>query len=316
MKKILYTLFFISFLPLVANDSYGWNIPDSSINIGGYLDLTYDDKRDEKFLFNDIAMLLSVSKEHWSFLGELEFTHISLDGKSNSSRDIDMNLERFQLTYVLNDEQSIKVGRFNSDVGYWNQAPIPILEDTTTVPHMIGNFFPKATTGISFQQIINEGNSVSFTFQDNQDIAHQDNAIEVNNHKAIAYYGEEEDLSWRVSLGEYREDNYKKARYFGVGSEYEGEEFSIQSELFTQKADSLEEKPYSGYVQSTWHVEDRQDAVVRFEAYKDNALEVEEQVYLLGYTYRPSSHTALKGEYIHHTKLPLNRFVYSISVLF
>jgi hypothetical protein len=318
MKQTLVILILSYGSMLWAKDenSYGWNIPGSSVNIGGYLDMSYDEKREEKFLFNDIAMIFSASEHHWNLLGEVELSHISLDGRSDNGSDIDLNVERLQLTYAFNDKQSVRVGRFNSDIGYWNQAPIPILEDTTTVPHSVGNFFPKATTGILLQQNINEENSISFTFQDNQDIAHQDNSIEINAHTALAYYGIEEDISWRISLGEYKEENHQSARYLGVGSEYEGEEFSLQAELFTQKSDSLEKKPYSGYLQSTWHFEERQDVVVRVESYKDNALDVEEQTYLLGYVYRPTSHTALKGEYVYHTKLPLNRFVYSLSVLF
>ncbi|RUM68712.1 MAG: hypothetical protein DSZ07_06140 [Sulfurovum sp.] len=313
---IFFILIHSSFLWAEEEASYGWNIPNSSINIGGYLDTTYDTKREEKFLFNDIALIFSANKEHFNLLGEVELSHISLNGKSNNRSDIDLNVERLQLNYTLNDKQSIQIGRFNSDIGYWNQAPIPILQDTTTTPHIVGNFFPKATTGVLFRQNINEENSFSITFQDNKDIAHQDKAIQVNRHQALAYYGTHNDFSWRFSLGSYRENRNKKARYIGIGSEYDGEEFSIQTELFKQHSDKDDEKPYSGYIQSTWHFKEKQDATFRFESYEDNALDIKEEIYLLGYSYRPTKNTALKGEYIHHTKLPLNHFVYSFSVLF
>jgi len=313
---IFFILIYSSFLWAEEEASYGWNIPNSSINIGGYLDTTYDTKREEKFLFNDIALIFSANKERFNLLGEVEITHISLNGKSNNRSDIDLNLERLQLNYTLNDKQSIQIGRFNSDIGYWNQAPILILQDTTTTPHIVGNFFPKATTGVLFRQNINEENSFSVTFQDNKDIAHQDEAIQVNRHQALAYYGTHNDFSWRFSLGSYRENRNKKARYIGIGSEYDGEEFSIQTELFKQHSDKNDEKPYSGYIQSTWHFKEKHDATFRFESYEDNALDIKEEIYLLGYSYRPTKSTALKGEYIYHTKLPLNHFVYSFSVLF
>jgi hypothetical protein len=312
---IFFILGYDSFL-WAGEATYGWNVPNSSLNIGGYLDMTYDEKREEKFLFNDIAMIFSANQNRFDLLGEIEFSHISLNGKSNRSSDIDINVERLQLSYALSDEQSIRIGRFNSDIGYWNQAPIPILQDSTSTPHIVGNFFPKATTGVLYNQNINENNSFSLTFQDNKDIAHQDESIHVNRHKALAYYGVNNDFSWRFSLGTYRESNHKKARYIGMGSEYNGEDFLIQTELFTQNTAKSDEKPYSGYVQSTWHFKETQDAVLRFESYQDNALDVKENIYLLGYVYRPNSNTALKGEYIHHTKLPLNRLVYSFSVLF
>jgi len=313
---IFFIVLYSTILWADEENTYGWNVPNSSLNIGGYLDMTYDEKREDKFLFNDIAILFSANQNRFDFLGEVELSHVSLDGKSNSSTDIDLNIERLQLGYALSDEQHIQLGRFNSDIGYWNQSPITILQDTTTTPHMVGNFFPKATTGVLFHQHLNEENSFSLTFQNNKDMAHQDNTIQVEKHKALAYYGVDEDLSWRFSFGEYQEDKHKKARYLGVGSEYDGEDFSLQVELFTQQTNHNDEKPYSGYVQSTWHFKENQDAVVRFESYRDNELEVKEQIYLLGYAYRPTNNIAIKGEYIYHSELPLNRFVYSLSVLF
>jgi len=316
-KKIYYTLLMAtSLLFSNENSSYGWDVPNSSLNIGGYLDMSHDKKREKNFLFNDIAMLFSANQNRFDLLGEIELSHISLDGKSNNNADIDLNLERLQLSYALSDEQSIQIGRFNSDIGYWNQAPIPILQETTTTPHIVGNFFPKATTGVLFRQNINEENAFSLTFQDNKDIAHQDELIQVNRHKAFAYFGMYNNVSWRFSLGSYRDNREKKARYIGIGSEYEGEEFSIKAEFFKQHSDKNSEKPYSGYVQSTWHFKEKQDSTFRFESYEDNALDIKEEIYLLGYTYRPTTSTVFKGEYIYHTKLPLNRFVYSFSVLF
>jgi hypothetical protein len=316
-KKLYYTILVTTSL-LLANEesSYGWNLPNSSLNIGGYLDITYDEKRDEPFLFNDIAMLFSGNRNRFDLLGEIELSHISLDGKSNSSSDIDLNLERLQLTYALSDKQSIQVGRFNSDIGYWNQAPIPILQETTTTPHIVGNFFPKATTGLLFRQNINENNSLSLTFQENRDMGHQDNTIEVNRHLGMAYWGIKDDFSWRFSIGKYRNSQDINEKYMGIGLEYEREEVSLQTELFTQQSDKTEDKPYSGYIQATWHVKESHDMVARFESYRDNGIDVKEQIYLFGYAYRPTNNIAIKGEYLYHSKLPLNRFIYSFSVLF
>ena len=313
-KKLL---IFISTL-LVANDTkeYGWDFYDGAVNIGGYLDMTYDEKREEKFLFDDIALLFSSRHERFDILGEVELAHISLDGKSNNNSDVDLNLERLQLNYTLDDKQSFQIGRFKSDIGYWNQAPILILQNTTTKPHIVGNFFPEATTGLLYRYNLNDENSLSFTFQDNPDIAHQDGVINVERHKAFAYSGAKDDLSWRFSVGEYKEDNSVEADYIGLGSKYEADDFEVQAELFVQDSELSDEKPYSAYLQPTWHFKENHDTVMRFERYKDKSLDVKENIYLLGYVYRPNSNTALKAEYIYHTELPLNRFVYSFSVLF
>ena len=313
-KKLL---IFISTL-LVANDTkeYGWDFYDGAVNIGGYLDMTYDEKREEKFLFNDIALLFSSSHKRFDILGEVELSHISLDGKSNNSSDVDLNLERLQLNYVLSDKQTLQVGRFKSDIGYWNQAPILILQNTTTKPHIVGNFFPEATTGLLYRYNLNDENSLSFTFQDNTDISHQESVINVSRHKGFAYYGTDDDLSWHFSVGEYREESSIEADYIGIGLKYDIDDFDIQAEYFVQDSEISEEKPFSAYVQPTWHFREKDDAVMRIESYRDSALGVKEEIYLFGYVHRPNRNMVLKGEYIYHTELPLNRFVYSFSVLF
>ena len=318
MRDLFIVFLLLSHTLLWAEEEagYGWNVPNSSLNIGGYLDMTYDEKRDEKFLFNDIAILFSANQERFDLLGEVELSHISLDGKSNSSTDVDLNIERLQLSYALSDEQSVQVGRFNSDVGFWNQAPILILQETTTEPQMVGSIFPKATTGLLYRQDINTENSFSLTFQKNRDLAHQDEQVEVDQHYGVAYHGSKNELSWRLSAGQYSDTHNIESNYIGVGSLYDGERFMFQAELFGEDADNDDANAYSGYLQSTWHFQDKQDAVVRFESYRDNELEVKEQIYLLGYAYRPTNNTAIKGEYIYHSELPLNRFVYSLSVLF
>ena len=314
-----YYMVLISSCFLFANEygGYGWNIANSSLNIGGYLDMTYDQDREDKFLFNDIAMLFSATKNRFDLLGEVELSHISLDGKRDRSSDVDLNIERLQLGYALSDKLTINIGRFNSDIGYWNQAPIPILQDTTTQPHIISNLFPKATTGLLFRENINENNSFSITLQDNKDIGHQDNSMKINRHFGMAYHGIKDDLSWRFSVGRYRDSRDMIASYYiGIGSEYDIENFSIQAEFFTQNSKKRDDKPYSGYFQSTWHFKESQDGVIRFESYDDNAIDIKEQIYLFGYAYRPTNNIAFKAEYIYYSKQPLSRYVYSLSVLF
>jgi len=314
MKKIV--IFYLLQMGLLLATDYGWDVPNSSLNIGGYLDISYDEKREDPFLFDDIATIFSANEGHFDVLGEIELSHISIDGKSNSRNDIDVNIERLHLSYAINDEQIFQVGRFNSDVGYWNQAPITILQDTTTTPHSVGNFFPKATTGLLYRNSINPQYTFSLTLQHNNDLAHQDGMERLEEHKAFAYHGEKDDLSWGLFLGSYRYEDKPTAQYAGVGATYEMDNLSVQGELFIQNAEKEEEKPYSAYLQSTWHFKEKQDGVLRVESYQDNALEVNEESYLLGYVYRPNKNMALKGEYLYHTKLPLNRFVYSFSVLF
>lgn len=42
---------------------YGWDIPKTSVNIGGYLDTEYNDDDEGKFKFDKIALVASAHKD-------------------------------------------------------------------------------------------------------------------------------------------------------------------------------------------------------------------------------------------------------------
>jgi hypothetical protein len=320
MKDICGVLFFI-LLSLIAyaeeSTNFGWSPPNSSLNIGGYLDLTYNEHKDENFLFDDIALLFSADKERWSFLGEIELSHIPLDDEDFNKYEMRVNLERSQIDYRIDDTQHIAIGRFNSDIGYWNQAPIKFLQDTTTYPHIIEHMFPKSTTGIIYKKYLKDEDTLSITLQNNQDIGLQDDSIEIEKHISFSYHSVYDELSWRMAGGLYKENIANtESYYFGLGAEYESDSVTLQGEFFIQDRQENELLPYSGYLQSSWHFSQKQDAIFRIESYRDNLLDIEEQTLLIGSIYHISGHMAIKAEYLHHEKLPLNRFVYSFSVMF
>jgi hypothetical protein len=300
----------------MANEptNYGWNVPNTPFKVGGYIDATYGQEQKSQFQFDDISLLFSGHQNHFDMLGEIEISHLKLDDNT----DVKIILEQLQVSYSFENHQRVTVGRFHSDIGYWNQAPINILQDTTTIPHIVENVFPKATTGLMYQKDIGEEDSLSLTLQDNHDIGSRDDSIVSNRHFAMSYHGvTSDDFSWRMAGGTFRRENINELAYYvGGGLQYENDILTLQSELFTQHSDNSLDIPYSAYLQSVWHFKDRQDAVVRLERYKDDILGVNESISLLGYAYRPLRNMVLKAEYIHHTQLPLSRFVYSFSVLF
>jgi hypothetical protein len=231
-------------------------------------------------------------------------------------------MERLELGYTIDDKQKIKIGRFNSDIGFWNQAPISILQDTTTKPHMVKHMYPQATTGILYSYQYSDVHAMSLTFQYNTDLGEEDNSLTndiviVDRHLAFAYHYTDDIFSWSLSSGRYREDTLEeKSYYVGVGFQYESDKYEVQAELFTQQSNDNKDRPYSGYIQTLFHMQEKQDVVLRFESYKDNVIAIQEENYLLGYVYRPWNNVVFKAEYIYHSKLLLNRMVSSISVLF
>lgn len=317
-KKILFILFFITTL-LFSQDEieYGWNIPDTPFTIGGYLDMSYDEKRETPVLFDDIALLFFGQSDSFELLGEVEVSNVSLEGKSNRSSDIDLNLERLQLSYAINDTDKIQIGRFNSDIGFWNQAPIAMLQETTSSPHLSQYMYPKATTGIIYFKHLSDTDSMSITMQNNSDIGQEDESILADMHIAFSYHLDYELFSWVFNAGLYQEHYLEtKSYYSGMAVKYEEDTFMMQAEFFTQQSNEIKDRPYSMYVQTLWRLDEKQDIVMRIESYKDNVLDIKEENTLLGYLYKPWHNVVIKSEYIYHSHVSHGSVASSISVLF
>lgn len=313
-KKILPLIASTTFL--IANDTsmYGWNVPETPLYLGGYIETLYDETEDEDFMIDDIALLMSASGESFDFLGEIEVSNLTLNQETNR-KTTKINLERLQLNYALG-ENELTVGRFNSEIGYWNQTPINILQETTTYPHIIEHLFPKATTGLMYRGNFENQSSYRIMLQHNNDIGQRDESIVSDRHYALSYYQDYDNFSWSLASGLYKDTHNFYANYAGIGFEHESESFMLQGELFTQQSRGKKSKPYSAYLQPVWFYDDQQSLVLRLERYKDEELQANEGIVLIGYAYRPWSNIVLKAEYIHHTKQPIDRFVYSFSVMF
>ncbi len=311
---LVFFIYLINSLPIQAeeNMSYGLKIPNTPIYLGGYLSGEYNKEEKKQFVFDDIALLFYSSFEKFNLLGEIEASDVELD-ESN----IIFNLERLQIAYHINDDAIIYIGKFNTNMGYWNRAPVNILEDTTTKPHILKNIFPNLTTGISYQQQFKEKEKeLILTLQHNDNLDKKYNNILNNRHYALSYKSFEESFSWSIGGGYFHTLNKTDSYYAGVGFEKESLDWTILSELFSKKEEKGDSIPYDGYLQLTRHIYYRHDIVFRTEFYKDEKLNIHENISLLGYTYRPLPSIAIKGEYIKHTILPKSRIVLSISAIF
>lgn len=315
-KSVLVWLFFSLFFLLKADDTsaYGWKIANTPLYIGGYISVNYDDdgSEEEKLIFDDIALLLYGDFGKLDLLGELEISDIPF-----KRQDFKIHCERLRLAYYLHDDTVIHVGKFNSNIGFWNQIPINVLEDTTTYPHLLENVFPKLTTGMAIYQSFDEGDKeLSLTMQKNQDLDDSYNNIIVDRHFGVSYKDSEESFSWRLSGGYFRTVERRDYYYLGLGYQKELLAWMFTGEVFTKQGEVDDSIPYDGYMQATWHLYYHHDVIFRTEFYKDDNVHLKENISLLGYTYRPVPSIAIKGEYVNHTELPKSRFVASFSWIF
>jgi hypothetical protein len=318
MRILFLTLFFL-FIPSLCNSNedqnYGYKIPYTPLYIGGYLSAEYDKEKHDTLFFDDIALLFYANIGKYHLLGEVEAADIPLDGSKNS--DIRLYIERIEISYHIDEYSTLAFGKFNSDIGFWNLAPINTLTDTTTPPYLMQDTFPELTTGLLYTHSFSDEEQIlSFIFQHNSDIDKQYNNMEVDKHYGIGYTYYGQICTWRMNGGYYHNKRDNNSFYGGISYQKESTYWTLQGELFTKQSAKNHDVPYNIYAQFTNHIANQHDLIFRQEFYKDNFLHIKEGISLIGYTYRPRPFIAIKGEYVKHSSLPKNRLVFSFSVVF
>lgn len=324
LKKTL--IAFVLSCTLLEGEEYtfgdGFQLGDSPVIIGGYVSSIYGIEKDSRtFDIDDLALLAYGEFDQYDFLAELEATDIyrkEYGAHADESGSSTFHIERLYGDYYFGDNEQLRVGKFNSDVGFWNQMPINVLRDTTSSPSLVKDFFPKLTTGIHYESRQSDRaiRRLSLTLQHNGDIDREYNNFTVDRHYAFACDVGEKETLWRFGGGYFRYLPAHEALYALGAFRMEKKEWDFLFESIVRHDTHDEKLSYDVYVQGVWHWMAAHDAILRMEVEKAPLTRLHDTTVVTGYTYRPLSNVALKGEYEAHQESRLNRWLFSFSVLF
>ncbi len=320
MKKI-YTILALFFYSLFAQDEFslGKEIKNSGIYLGGYFSIEYYDEKNKKtFEIDDIDLITYGEFEKFDFLSELELSdsYKKVSGEESfEETHKKIHIERLYITYYFENDDTLNIGKFNSEIGFWNTIPINVLRPTTSSPHLVTNMFPKFTTGLSYKKNISGKylQDIIFTFQNSEDIGESYNNFPLKKHYAIGFDFEEDFYRLRAGGGYFRYEK-KDNRYLFAAFKKEGEKFDWQGE-WALRIDDKKRYLHDFYIQNIWHTYEKFDTVFRVERYKDTVLYFKEWNFTAGGIYRPWPNLVIKGEFERHTHTN-NRFSFSLSMMF
>lgn len=300
----------------------GLQVADSPLYVGGYISSIVDINKNSKTAsIDDIAFLAYGEYDRFDFLSEFETADLykkEFDNHRDENSSNKIHIERLYGDYFFGNYERVRVGKFNSDIGFWNQMPINVLRDTTSSPSLVNDFFPKLTTGIHYEsrQSLGMVNRVSVTLQHNNDLDIGFNNFNVNQHYAVAFDTGDEEISWRFGGGYFQYDSYRDVMYALGAMKIESKEWDFLLESILRHDDVNGALSYDVYAQGVWHVEEAHDLILRTEVEKTPLTYTHDGSLIIGYTYRPLSNIALKSEYVGHQDSYLNRYLFSFSVLF
>jgi len=330
MPLVYLFIFSMFMLPLQAQDKYvlgeGYQLGSFPLYVGGYFSLDYTQIDEEKrFSVDDISFLSYGGNNTISYLAELEFKELYVQTYNGdvktTQRDHNLYIERLYIDYTLNDNYSLRTGKFNSAIGFWNLMPINVLRATTSSPEVTKVIFPKFTSGLdlSFSYFDEDEIRVDLTLQNNTPIDDEYNNYNIDQHYALGLSYEKDDYTFKLNGGYFsKRENHHDVNDFAYGlisAKLEKESYQLLAELGRQKSKDSHSN-YAAYVQGLYRFTAQHIGIIRLESYKDELENRDGTMAIFGYTYRPLYPVALKTEYQQHRNNSDNQLIFSFSVLF
>ena len=329
MRNLL--LLLLLSLLLYSDEEYklgeGIQVGSLPFYVGGYFSLDYIKKEGEtKYSVDDVAILGYGNYNKFSYMIELEYSklysYIDRGSQTFTQKDSHLYIERLYIDYNYNENFSFRVGKYNSDIGFWNLLPVNVLRETTSSPQSTYIIFPKFTTGLntSYTSYRNGGLKINATLQHNKSIDDEDyNNYEVDKHYGAGLSYEMDEYTFKINGGYFHADydiSKENLYYLLASTKYEADKYQIIAELGSQKTKKKYTTKYAGYIQGAYRFTQNHIGVLRAELYDNKKLNVSEEIFVVGYTYRPLYPIALKSEYQFHSKEDDNKLLFSLSVLF
>ena len=296
------------------------------LTVGGYISAEYK-RGDElnELEIDDIAVLGYGNLTHsLSYLVEFEaakYHSWDLEEDTQESNP-DFFTERAYLNYKLSNQLEVTAGKFITPGSYWNQVPINVLRDTTSKPRLSQNIFPRLVSGLDVEGYLPGSDTLKYALfvQKNEDIDHGYNNFYCDDHVGAAVTKEFDELEARVWGGRFELEDGTASGYAGATLRYETPELRILAEAAQSRTDyptiQGEKSKESVFLQGAKKLARNHSIAGRYEYYRDESLDLKENLYILGYNYRPLFPVSLKAEYLLHDDSANSMALFSFSILF
>jgi hypothetical protein len=128
----------------------GFHIPDTGLTVGGYLTGEYAEHESPAVTASNSSLLLWWENDsRLKLFAEVDFEEgLNRQGSYDSHTGDFLSLERLYADYALNESLTVRLGKFLTPIGRWNQIHADPLVWTTSRPLVTEAAFPTNATGI------------------------------------------------------------------------------------------------------------------------------------------------------------------------
>ena len=129
----------------------GLQLGDSGFWLGGYSTLRVDSLKNIPWSaqLSDLSLFVGWQKGHWRFFSEFELGDglVLGNGQGLTTHLGYFDLERLYVDYLFDDAFKLRVGKFLTPIGRWNQIHADPLVWTTSKPVILDDAFAMHVTG-------------------------------------------------------------------------------------------------------------------------------------------------------------------------
>jgi len=296
------------------------------LRVGGYISAEYKNSDTiNEFEVDDIAVMGYGNLTHnFSYLVELEAVKYYARDFENDEEETNPRfyVERAYINYKLGNHLELTAGKFITPGSYWNQVPINVLRDLTSKPRLTQNIFPRLVSGLDVGGYIPGSESVKYSLftQKNEDIDHGYNNFATDDHTGATLSREFESFEAGLWGGHFHVEEGPESIYAGATFQMEDETNKLLVEAATSEVTipgvSQTMTKESLFAQASRKLVKNHYLAGRYEYYRDETLSLSENIYILGYNYRPIFPVSLKAEYQIHEESTDNMALFSFSILF
>ena len=314
MRNILAFVILLAMVPLaMAEDALDfWQ----GFHLGGYTSVDLHVPRTEttNLKLNEISLILTWEQNsRFKFFSELELEDpIAYDGKHGvHTKSSNLDLERLYLDYNVNEKANIRVGRFLTPAGRWNQLHASPLVWTASRPLATLRLFPSGINGAMLfgtvpvrdvgleYQLYAE--AFKDQYQDGSEIIYRDvrgGRLALNN--LLGFSGDNPGLNTLgLNFMSYRKDQpgAPMCRLFGLDFLLEFNRWELSGEAYVRNTVHGADAGSGAYLQSAYLIDNNWYWITRLE----NLHEVDDknaERWVLGLTKRVKPNQLLKFEFI------------------
>jgi hypothetical protein len=155
----------------------GLRLGNTKLYIGGYISTEYEkDKGEEgEFIFDDLSFFLYGDiGRNTSIFSEIENSHfLEINDSGDTTSKENWQVERLYLDHMYRESLHIRVGKFLTPIGSWNELHADPLTWTVSRPLVTTAAFPEFITGLQFFGDLTKGDedfNYSLALQNNESI--------------------------------------------------------------------------------------------------------------------------------------------------